>query len=81
MTGVQGSVDGKEQVNHMELKLAEDKVEELFKKDPDNLDPELTTPEDDPVELAGRPLETSLEEKKKVKGGYLRQMLNDSDRF
>lgn len=83
-------VSRKEQVNRMELKRAEDKVEELLGIEPDNLDPELTTPEDDPVELAGRPLETrtpqeASQDKKPaaaaVKGGYLRQMLNDSDRF
>lgn len=76
----------------MELIHSEDKVEELLKKDPDNLDPELVAPEDDPVELAGRPLGTEqksakdpAEEEKPnptgIKGGYLRQMLNDSDRF
>ena len=78
----------------MELKHLEDKVEELLGIDPDQRDPELTIPENEPtiqqvVEAVDQAAEKSAQETKKeaapippgIKGGYLRQMLNDSDRF
>lgn len=74
----------------MELKHSEDKVEELLGTNPEDLDPELTIPANEPtIEQGFEPTQESAQVPEKeekpippgVKGGYLRQMLNDSDRF